>query len=459
MPDSFVHLHQHSEYSMLDGASKIKEAVAAAVRDGQPALGVTDHGNMYGVPKFYKECIDQGIKPIIGYEAYMAKDTIEERPVSKKKNVDDSGDSGSEDKHKIYYHLTILAETDQGYRNLVKLASETFTREHAYYYKNRTDWDMIDQYKEGLILTSGCLGGQVLQALMRDDFNLAYRLAGRFQDMVGQENFFIELQDHGLPEQDATNPQLVKLSQKLRAPMLLTNDSHYVNRSDAFSHELLLCGQTGAKLKDKDRFKFHGEEHYIKSAAEMRGLFPDYPEASNNSLLIAERCDAKIEFGIAGLPHFEVPEEYSSSYEYLLDLCLEGAVERYGAPLKQEVLDRVAYELDTVSQMGYLDYFLITWDMIQYANHRGIRHGEGRGSAAGSLMAYCLGITGIDPLRYGLLFERFLNPERSGSPDVLNYLFGVVDVNDNSRHRRTLYDGYTTDQGLVSQWAIRRGDS
>jgi DNA polymerase-3 subunit alpha len=403
---------------MLDGHSKIDDLVKAVAADGQPALGITDHGNMYGTLAFYKACKKHGVKPIIGSELYQAQNHVSDRPKTKKKVVDDTGDTGQEGGGKLYYHLTALAENKQGYHNLIKLSSESFIREEAYYYKPRVDWEMLDEYHKGLIVTSGCLGGQVLQSLLRDDYTVARHVAGKFQDIFGKENFLIEIQDHGLPEQDRTNPQLIRLSRDIGAPLLLTNDSHYVHREDHFSHDILLCCQTKAKIHDKDRFKFEGTEHYVKTAAEMRSLFPDLNEASDNTLWVAERCDVEIEMGVASLPHVPTPEGYEDNFEYLMEKCVEGCFERYGAPIPGEVLERLRFEIETVNEMGFIDYFLIVGDLIDYSKSRGIRVGPGRGSAAGSIIAYSLGITDIDPLRYGLLFERFLNPARVSMPDI-----------------------------------------
>lgn len=704
MDKSFVHLHQHTEMSMLDGASKIEAAVESAVKDGQPAIGITDHGNMYGAVPFFKECKKQGVKPIIGTELYQALNSVEERPKLNKKVADDSGDSGVEGAGKLYYHLTALAENNTGYYNLIKLSSRAFIE--GFHYKPRCDWDMLSDHSEGLIVTSGCLGGLVLQALMRDDYEVARRTAARFQDIFGRDNFFIEIQDHGIVEQRKTNPKLLELAKEINAPLLLTNDSHYVSRGDAKSHDVFLCqppgtkvlvvenghiydkkiedlavgesvvswetyfegsggfrsrfvpsgkkiinfvrteycddlvnietedgkrssytkdhiaitkyrnkelddkfivylmrkgdkfrigssfysrkgkggmgfverlshqiaddiwildvfdsrhqaleeeywtswrfgiptwsfaetkdadsprtpyyaslwdrvsdleanasqcldyygrdilypfynkdqilwgnrpqeiracnlltgmrvcvyqneaintsvksglwksikvsrvsysgpvysmdieetetyvadgvlthncGQTKAKLSDPKRFKFQGEEHYLKTANEMRGLFPDHADACDNTLWIAERADVDIQMGVASLPHVDIPEQYSSVYEYLMERCVEGCLERYGSPLPSAARERLGYELNTVADMGFLDYFLIVADLVDHAKTKNIRIGPGRGSAAGSIIAYSLGITDIDPLEFGLLFERFLNPARVSMPDI-----------------------------------------
>jgi DNA polymerase-3 subunit alpha len=428
--DSFTHLHVHTEFSMLDGAARLDELVAKAVGDGMPAIGITDHGNMYGVLEFYKECHAQGLKPIIGTEAYMAHEHRSERP-ARRGRIDDSGgdtDSGN----KLYYHLTLLAETDQGYRNLLQLASLSFLE--GYYYKPRMDWELLERYHEGLIATTGCLGGHVLQALVRGDERGALDRAGRLQEIFGKDNLFVELQDHGLPAQRETNPKLIELARRLGAPLLATNDSHYTHREDHESHDALLCVQTGAMLSDPKRFKFEGEEHYLKTAAEMRWLFRDHPEACDNTLWIAERADVTIEFGKPQLPSFPLPGGFSDDRAYLEHLTWAGAHERWGTPghhtaegLASDVVERVAYELRVISDMGFASYFLIVWDLIKHARDHGIRVGPGRGSAAGCAVAYCLRITDLDPIKYDLLFERFLNPSRISMPDI--------DMDFDSRYR------------------------
>ena len=417
MTDTFCHLHQHTEFSLLDGAAKVKEGVKKAAADGQPAMGITDHGNMYGVPDFYKACTDEGVKPIIGTEAYMALNSRDERPKRRSKKVDDFG-GDTDQGQKLYYHVTLLAENNQGYQNLIKIASRAFLE--GYYYKPRTDWDMLADHHEGVIATSGCLGGQVLQALLNDDYEEAKRRAGRFQDIFGRDNFFIEIQDHGIGAQHQTNPYLFQIAEEINAPLLLTNDSHYVNRDDHIAHDALLCVQTGSKLTDPDRFKFEGEEHYIKTAAEMRRLFPDHKSASDNTLWIAERANVELDFSgkTLHLPTFPFPDRYETDSDYLQALVLGGAKKRYGKELPERVSDRLAYELKVIKDMGFSSYFLIVWDLIRHARGEGIRIGPARGSAGGCAVAYCLGITEIDPIKYDLLFERFLNPSRVSMPDI-----------------------------------------
>ena len=293
MGDSFTHLHVHTEYSMLDGASRLDDVIHAAAVDGQPALGITDHGNMYGVLDFYRGCHDQGIKPIIGSEFYLAHESRHERPSRRGKSDDSGGDTG--EGKKLYYHAILLAETDAGYKNLIQLSSRAYLE--GYWYKARADWELLDQYSEGIIATSGCLGGHVLQSLMQGQEQVALEQAARFQEIFGRDNFFIELQDHGIPEQRQTNPMLLEIAKKIQAPVLATNDSHYTHQHDAEAHDALLCVQTGSLLSDTDRFKFHGDQHYLKTAGEMRRLFAEVPSACDNSLWIAERADVTIEFG------------------------------------------------------------------------------------------------------------------------------------------------------------------
>jgi DNA polymerase-3 subunit alpha len=416
----FVHLHNHTEYSMLDGAARIEEMVDAAVADGQRAIGITDHGNMYGVIEFYEVCRAKGVTPILGLEAYMAANSRFDRPARRGK-IDDTGgdvDGGQ----KLYHHLTLLAETTEGYRNLIQASSMAFLE--GYYYKPRLDWELLERYSRGLIATSGCLGGVVLQALLRDDYRQAVELAGRLRSIFGPDNFFVELQDHGQPEQARTNPQLVELAREIGSPLLATNDLHYVNHDDAEMHDALLCIGTGSLVADPNRFRFHSQEHYLKSASEMRYLFRELPEACDNTLAIAERVNVTIEFDNDALPQFPVPESYQrashkeSANHYLRELTYEGARERYGDQLTDAVRDRIDYELRVITDMGFADYFLVVWDLIRFAREAHIRVGPGRGSAAGCCVAYCLRIVDLDPIRYGLIFERFLNPGRKQMPDI-----------------------------------------
>jgi DNA polymerase-3 subunit alpha len=423
VPDSFTHLHLHTEFSMLDGAARVGEVVAAAAADGQPAVGITDHGNMYGVLDFYKAAKEVGVKPIIGSELYQAYDSRTERP-TRRGRMDDSGGE-AEGGRKAYYHLTALAENATGYKNLIQLSSRAFLE--GYYMKPKVDWELLEEHHDGLIVTSGCLGGQVLQALMNGDERGALEKAARFQDIFGRDNFFVEIQDHGIPEQKTTNPQLLDIARAIKAPLVATNDSHYVHQHDAVSHDALLCVQTGSLMSDPDRFKFHGDQHYLKTAAEMRWLFDEVPEACDNTLWIAERCDVEIEFGNPQLPNFPLPEGFENDAEYLRFLTFEGAKERWGQQLPDHIVERLVYELQVIADMGFSSYFLIVWDLIKHARDNNIRVGPGRGSAAGCAVAYTLRITDLDPIEYDLLFERFLNPSRVSMPDI--------DMDFDSRYR------------------------
>jgi DNA polymerase-3 subunit alpha len=420
---SVSHLHVHTEFSMLDGAARIGEVVAAAAADGQPALGITDHGNMYGVLDLYKACRAAGIKPIVGEELYMAHESRAERPARRGRIDDSGGDVGGG--QKLYYHLTALAETNEGYKNLIQLSSRAYL--DGYYMKPRVDWDLLADHSAGLIATTGCLGGHVLQSLLHDDVAGATANAGRLQDIFGRDNLFVELQDHGMPEQRRTNPVLLEIAKRIGAPLLATNDSHYVHQRDAVAHDALLCVQTNSLMSDPDRFKFHGDQHYLKTAREMRALFDGVPEACDNTLWVAERCNVEIEFGKPQLPTFPVPAEHADDATYLRHLTLQGARERWGQDLRDDIVDRLAYELQVIADMGFSSYFLIVWDLIKHARDNGIRVGPGRGSAAGCAVAYCLRITDLDPIEYDLLFERFLNPSRVSMPDI--------DMDFDSRYR------------------------
>ncbi len=408
---------------MLDGASRVDDAINAAVADGQPALAITDHGNMYGVLEFYKGCRDAGIKPILGTEIYLAHESRTERPNRTGRADDSGGNTGSG--QKLYYHAILLAESDVGYKNLIQISSEAFLS--GYHYKPRADFELLEKYHEGLIATCGCLGGHVLQSLLQGQEKAALEQAARFQDIFGRDNYFIEIQDHGMPEQHRTNPQLLEIARKIKAPIVATNDSHYTHPHDAEAHDALLCVQTGSLLSDTDRFKFHGDQHYIKSAAEMRRLFKEVPEACDNTLWVAERADVNIEFGQSRLPRFPLPEGFASDTDYLRHLTYEGAKRRWGRGLSAEAVERLDFELGVIDRMGFSAYFLITWDLIRFARDSDIRVGPGRGSAAGCAVAYALSITDLDPIRYDLLFERFLNPARLSMPDI--------DMDFETRHR------------------------
>ena len=397
---AFTHLHVHTEYSLLDGSSKIKELVARAKELGMDSLAITDHGVMYGVIDFYKAAREVGIKPIIGCEVYVA-------PGSRFDRETVSG----EDR---YYHLILLAENHQGYQNLMKIVSKGFV--DGFYYKPRVDYELLSQYHEGLICLSACLAGEVQRDLERGLYQEAKKAALHYQEIFGEGNFFLELQDHGIPAQRLVNQGLMRMSRELSIPLVATNDAHYIYAEDAKAHDILLCIQTGKKVTDEDRLKYEGGQYYLKSEEEMRRLFPYAPEALDNTAKIAERCNVEIEFGVTKLPEFKVPEG-ETSWSYLNRLCLEGLKRRY--PEDDGTLKaRLDYELDVIHTMGYVDYFLIVWDFIHFARSQGIPVGPGRGSAAGSIVAYCLEITNIDPIRYDLLFERFLNPERVSMPDI-----------------------------------------
>ena len=422
---SFAHLHVHTEYSMLDGASRVKDIVKKAKEDGQPALGITDHGNLYGLIDFYKTCREGGIKPVLGMEAYMAHDNRFERPKRRGKTDDFGGDTDRGTK--LYYHLTLLAKDNTGYKNLIQLSSRAFLE--GYYYKPRVDWEILAEHSQGLIATTGCLGSQVNQALLAGDYKEALSRADRLQQIFGRENLFVELQDHGIPEQKATTNQLIEIAQTLDAQLLATNDCHYTDKCDQPAHDALLCVQTGSNVSDENRLKFHGEEHYLKTADEMLQTFSGLEESCHNTLNLAEMCDVQIEFGEPKVPPFPLPESAASEAEYLQQLTMEGAKKRWGN-VSDKTLDRLTYELKVISDMGFSAYFLIIWDLVKYAKEQGIRVGPGRGSAAGCAVSYALGITELDPIRYNLLFERFLNPARRQMPDI--------DLDFDSRYRDDL---------------------
>ncbi|NLM51762.1 MAG: DNA polymerase III subunit alpha [Firmicutes bacterium] len=397
----FVHLHTHTEYSLLDGACKIKQVVAKARDLGMPALAITDHGAMYGVLDFYKAAKEVGIKPIIGCEVYVASRSRFDR--------DPHLDSKQ-------YHLVLLARNQEGYQNLMQLVTRAYSE--GFYYKPRVDHELLQRYHRGLIALSACLAGEIPTALLENRDEDAYRLVQFYRETFGSENFFLELQDHGLPEQKEINPRLIQLARDTNTPLVVTNDLHYLNREDAYAHDVLLCIQTGKTMEDKDRMRFGSDEFYLKTAEEMAALFPELPEAVDNTVEIAERCEVEFEFGKTYMPVYDIPAGFKDDSEYLRKLCLDGAKKLYGDPLPEQVQERLDYELNVIKQMGYCSYFLIVWDFVNFAHNSGIPVGPGRGSAAGSIVAYCLGITNIDPLKYNLLFERFLNPERVSMPDI-----------------------------------------
>ena len=398
---SFAHLHVHTEFSLLDGSNKIKECVSRVKELGMNSVAITDHGVMFGVIDFYRAAKAAGIKPILGCEVYVA-------PGSR---FDKEAVGNNDDR---YYHLVLLAENETGYYNLMKIVSRGFTE--GYYYKPRVDMELLEQYHEGIIALSACLAGEVQKNILRGMYGEAKAAACRYKDIFGEGNFFLELQDHGMEEQKLVNQSLLRMSQETGIELVATNDIHYTYADDVKPHDILLCIQTGKKLADEDRMRYEGGQYYIKSEEEMRKLFPYAQEAIDNTQKIADRCNVEIVFGEKKLPKYDVPDGFTS-WEYLNKLCYEGLERRYpgGDP---KIRERLEYELGVIKRMGYVDYFLIVWDFIKYARDHGISVGPGRGSAAGSIVSYCLGITSIDPLRYQLLFERFLNPERVSMPDI-----------------------------------------
>ena len=398
---AFAHLHVHTEYSLLDGSNKIKECVARVKELGMNSVAITDHGVMYGVIDFYRAAKAAGVHPVLGSEVYVA-------PGSR---FSKEPGQGNEDR---YYHLVLLAENDTGYHNLMKIVSRGFTE--GYYYKPRVDLEVLEEFHEGIIALSACLAGEVQRYVARGLYEEGKEAALRYEHIFGKGNFFLELQDHGIAEQQLVNQGLLRMSRETGIPLVATNDVHYTYADDVKPHDILLCLQTGKKLADEDRMRYEGGQYYIKSEEEMKALFPYALEALENTQKIADRCQVEIEFGVTKLPKYDVPDGWTS-WEYLNKLCHEGLAERY-QPVSEELTTRLDYELSVIKTMGYVDYFLIVWDFIKYAKDHGIMVGPGRGSAAGSLVSYCLGITTIDPIRYQLLFERFLNPERVSMPDI-----------------------------------------
>lgn len=397
---NFTHLHVHTEYSLLDGSNKIKEYVARVKELGMSSAAITDHGVMFGCIDFYKAAREAGINPIMGCEVYVA-------PGSRFDKEQQHGDDR-------YHHLVLLAENNQGYSNLMKIVSAGFVE--GYYYKPRVDMEVLEKYHKGIIALSACLAGEVARNLARGFYEEGKKAALRYESIFGKGNFFLELQDHGIPEQQMVNQQLMRMSRETGIELVCTNDVHYTYAEDATSHDILLCIQTQKKVQDEDRMRYEGGQYYVKSPEEMLELFPYIPEALENTQKIADRCHVDIEFGVTKLPRYDVPEGYTS-WEYLNKLCCEGLEKKYH-PVTEELRERLKYELDTIQTMGYVDYFLIVWDFIKYARDHDIIVGPGRGSAAGSLVSYTLDITQLDPIRYQLLFERFLNPERVSMPDI-----------------------------------------
>ena len=397
---NFAHLHVHTEYSLLDGSNKIKEYVGRVKELGMNSAAITDHGVMYGVIDFYRAAKAAGIKPILGCEVYVAPNSRFDRELA-----------GGEDR---YYHLVLLAENNTGYANLMKIVSKGFVE--GYYYKPRVDKEVLRTYSEGIIALSACLAGEVQRYISKGLYDEAKNKALEYEEIFGKGNYFLELQDHGIPEQAFVNQKLMQMSEELGIELVATNDVHYTYAEDEKPHDILLCIQTGKKLADENRMRYEGGQYYVKSPEQMAALFPYALQALENTQKIADRCNVEIEFGVTKLPKYEVPDGMTS-WEYLNKLCFEGLERRYGNP-GEELKERLTYELDTIHNMGYVDYFLIVWDFINYAKTHGIAVGPGRGSAAGSIVSYCLEITDIDPIRYQLLFERFLNPERVTMPDI-----------------------------------------
>ena len=395
----FVHLHIHSEYSLLDGANRIKELPKIAKELGMDSIAITDHGVMYGAIEFYKACKAEGIKPIIGCEVYVAPRSRFDK------------EAGIDNK---YNHLILLAKNNNGYKNLSKLVSIGFTE--GYYYKPRIDLETLEKYHEDLICCSACLAGSLPQAILEGNMEKAEEIALWYKNLFG-EDYYLEIQTNTLKEQTLVNQKLVGLSRKLNIPLVATNDAHYTRKEDAYNHEVLLCIQTGKKMSDTDRMRFATNDFYIKSPEEVKGFFPNLPEALENTVKIAQKCNVEFEFGHTILPNYEVPKEFATHYDYFKKLCDEGIRKRYGQEPPKEILDRMEYEISVIKKMGYVDYFLIVWDFINWAKLQGIPVGPGRGSGAGSIVAYAIGITDIDPIKYNLLFERFLNPERISMPD------------------------------------------
>ena len=396
----FTHLHVHTEYSLLDGSNKINEYVARVKELGMDSAAITDHGVMFGCIDFYRAAKAAGIKPILGCEVYVAPGSRFDKEIGRE-----------EDR---YYHLVLLAENQEGYQNLMKIVSAGFV--DGFYYKPRVDLEILEKYHEGIIALSACLAGEVARSITKGFYEESKKAALRYEEIFGKGNFFLELQDHGIPEQHRVNQQLVRMSRETGIELVATNDIHYTYSTDAEAHDILLCVQTGKRLQDEDRMRYEGGQYYVKSVEEMAALFPYAPQALENTHKIAERCNVEIEFGVTKLPKFDVPEGYTA-WEYLNKLCFDGLAERYSGDMG-ELEERLNYELNVIKNMGYVDYFLIVWDFIRYARDHDIIVGPGRGSAAGSLVSYTLGITKLDPIKYNLLFERFLNPERVSMPDI-----------------------------------------
>ena len=394
----FVHLHAHTGYSLLDSSNRIADYLDRVKELGMTSAAITDHGSMYGAVEFYKYAKSIGIHPVIGCEVYVSPSGMQDK----------SGGNGR------YYHLVLLAENNIGYNNLVKIVSAGFTE--GFYYRPRVDFGVLEKYHEGIIALSACLGGEIPKKLLRGSYQEACETATRYLALFGRDHYYLELQDHGIPEQEKVNGQLARMSAELGIPLVATNDVHYTLKEDAEAHDMLLCIQTQKKHSDANRLRYSGNEYYVKSSSEMEHMFSEYGEAIANTAKIAARCQVELAFHDYHLPHFTPPDGLSS-LDYLYRLCGEGLVKRY-PQTHEKHRPQLNYELETIQKMGFVDYFLITWDFIRFAKENGIPVGPGRGSAAGSIVSYCLGITEIDPVPYDLLFERFLNPQRVTMPDI-----------------------------------------
>ena len=423
----FVHLHIHSEFSLLDGANRIKDLPVRAKELGMKAIAITDHGVMYGAIDFYKACKKEGIKPIIGCECYVAKRSR----FNKDSGIDNT-----------YNHLILLAKNNEGYKNLSKMVSLSFVE--GYYYKPRIDKELLEKYHEGIIALSACLAGEVNQYILENNIEKAEETALWYKKIFGKD-YYLEIQNNGIKEQVLVNQKLIEMSKKLDIPLVATNDAHYLKKEDAYNHEVLLCIQTGKRMIDEDRMRFDTDELYVKSPEEMSEYFKNIPEAIENTVKIANECNVEFEFGNTKLPNYDVPEGFSTHYDFFKKICDDGIKNRYGENPSKEILDREEYELSVISKMGYVDYYLIVWDFIDYAKRNGIPVGPGRGSGAGSILAYAIGITDIDPIKYNLLFERFLNPERISMPDF------DVDFSDEKRQQVIDYVAEKYGKDHVSQ--------
>lgn len=396
---AFTHLHLHTEYSLLDGACRIEKLLDKAKEMGQTSVAITDHGVMYGVIDFYKAAKARGIKPIIGCEIYVAKRGRRDKI------------HGLDNENR---HLVLLCKNEVGYRNLIAIVSQAWTE--GFYNKPRADFELLRAHSEGLIALSACLAGEIPRALSVGAYNEAKEAALRYEEIFGKGNFYLELQDHGLQEQARVNPQIIRLSRETGIPLVVTNDCHYIEKEDTKMHHILICIQTNRTIEDEDTLEFGSDEFYFKNEEEMRALFPDCPEAADNTQIIADQCNLEFEFGHTKLPRFDTPDG-SDNRDYFRRMCYEGLHRHYGEHPDPSIVERLEYEISTIDSMGYVNYYLIVYDFIRQAKSMGIPVGPGRGSGVGSLAAYCIGITGVDPLRYDLLFERFLNPERVSMPD------------------------------------------